>query len=208
MDSLVQSSPHCSPVPTSGGRGGYSCPDQTGPTRHTCPTKVAVRRVSAILPLVSVFQTQRQVPLRQQLIVHRLAPVVDVGRVRLRAIGERQKQIRQLRVAMLQPSASPRCSALDGRKARRRSTARLPKIRQGECAVSWHGLSLRHRISHAEAPAPWVGSKNRRCRSRSCSTHAIFHFFSAAFLPAGEGRGKRPSSQGTRTPEAPLRGHP
>jgi hypothetical protein len=39
--------------------------------------------------------------LREQLLVHRLAPVVDAGRARLLAVGQREKQIGELGVAVL-----------------------------------------------------------------------------------------------------------
>ena len=37
----------------------------------------------------------------EQLLVHRLAPVVDAGRARLLAVGQRLQQVGQLRVAVL-----------------------------------------------------------------------------------------------------------
>jgi hypothetical protein len=39
--------------------------------------------------------------LREQLLVHRLAPVVDAGRARLLAVGQRQKQVGELGIAVL-----------------------------------------------------------------------------------------------------------
>jgi len=63
--------------------------------------------------------------------VNRLAPVVDAGRARLRAIGERRKQIGQLRVAVLLYEPGHADSAHAGRKGHTRATGSVPKRQTG-----------------------------------------------------------------------------
>jgi hypothetical protein len=70
-----------------------------------------------------VFARQAGEPLRKRLPEHRLAPVMDAGGARLRAVGERLKQIGQLRVAVLFHEARQFVASRVGRTARRRSTA-------------------------------------------------------------------------------------
>ena len=57
--------------------------------------------------------------LREQLLVHRLAPVVDAGRTRLLAVGQRQKQVGELGVAVLIHEFGVRNSSRAGCTARR-----------------------------------------------------------------------------------------
>jgi hypothetical protein len=82
-----------------------------------------------------VFARQAGWPLWKRLPEHRLAPIVNAGRARLRAIGERLKQIGQLGVAMLFHEP-PHCRSRDGRTARIRSTAWGYEGRTGRTAPS------------------------------------------------------------------------
>ena len=59
---------------------------------------------------------------RQPLPEHRLAPVMDAGRTRLRAVGEGVKQIGQLRVAVLRHEPRHAVAPVPGHTARTRPT--------------------------------------------------------------------------------------
>jgi hypothetical protein len=87
----------------------------------------------------------KQACLPQQLAVDRLAPVVDAGRARFRAVGEHLKQIGQLRIAVLlhelrnAVAPAPTAGLADNRERR------LPNVGQGDRAVAGHyccGLRL------------------------------------------------------------------
>ena len=102
---------------------GLSQPNKGAPARREDGRLVAMRRHPAqgVSPFASTWRRNSPKPsrrallspanllffapgrlaLRQPLPKHRLAPVMDAGRARLRAIGERLQQIGQLGVAML-----------------------------------------------------------------------------------------------------------
>ena len=127
------------------------------PELHGCSrsARISPKRTPGLAPSghSSAFGSQKD-RLWQRLSLDRLAPVMDAGRARFLAVGERLKQIGELGVAVLRHELRNAQAPTPAARLADDSERRPADVRQGERAVAGHGPSAPRRRFSGRPPRP------------------------------------------------------